>query len=217
MKFFTSALLSLLLSQTALAEDACVSNQDLMASAALIQKEGRGKGSGVLYQDNIVLTNHHVITDIPKIWVHVPRTNQQIEAEVLFSTPKPDIAVLKLKEPVAGTKKIDLARRAHKREELRLVSFPFAEKHRLGAVQARFNNMARFKSDTRLLYFNALLSDWAFAGDSGGGFYNCKGQLVGLNFGNLALKGTPEHVYAVNMRAIEDALRASGIEARIQY
>lgn len=217
MKFVISTLLSLLVSQTSLANEACVSDQELMSSAALIQKEGRGKGSGVLYQGDIVLTNHHVVTDIPKIWVHIPRTDQQIEAEVLFSTPKPDIAVLKLKEPVTDTKKVGLARRASKREELRLVSFPFAEKHRLGAVQARFNNMARFKSDTRLLYFNALLSDWAFAGDSGGGFYNCKGQLVGINFGNLALKGTPEHVYAVNMRAIEDALRASGIEARIQY
>lgn len=217
MKLLLSTILSLCISQVAVASKPCMNNQDLMASAALIQKEGRGKGSGVLYQDNIVLTNHHVIEDISKVWVHIPRTNQQIEAEVLYSTPKPDIAVLKLKEPVAESRKIDLARGAHKREELRLVSFPFAEKHRLGTVQARFNNMARFKSDTRLLYFNALLSDWAFAGDSGGGFYNCKGQLVGLNFGNLALKGTPEHVYAVNMRAIEDALRAAGIEARIQY
>jgi S1-C subfamily serine protease len=217
MKLFLGTILSLLISQTSLAKEVCMHNQDIMASAALIQKEGRGKGSGVLYQDDIVLTNHHVIEDIAKIWVHVPRTNQQVEAEVLYSTPKPDIAVLKLKTPILDTRKIDIARRAHKREELRLVSFPFAEKHRLGTVQARFNNMARFKSDTRLLYFNALLSDWAFAGDSGGGFYNCKGQLVGLNFGNLALKGTPEHVYAVNMRAIEDALRAAGIEARIQY
>lgn len=217
MKVILSTVLALFLSQVSMANEPCMAEQNLLASAALIQKEGRGKGSGVLYQDNIVITNHHVVEDIPKIWVHIPRTNQQVQAEVLFSTPKPDIAILKLEESIEGTRKVDLARRAHKREELRLVSFPFAEKHRLGAVQARFNNMARFKSDTRLLYFNALLSDWAFAGDSGGGFYNCKGQLVGINFGNLALKGTPEHVYAVNMRAIEDALRAAGIEARIQY
>ncbi len=202
---------------TAHSADSCVHEKDLLASAALIQKEGRGKGSGVVYQGDIVLTNHHVIADIPKVWVHIPRTDQVIEAEVLHATPKPDIAVLKLKEKVKDAKELHLARRAHRREELRLVSFPFAEKHRLGAVQARFNNFARFKSDSRLLYFNALLSDWGFAGDSGGGFYNCKGQLVGINFGNLALKGTPEHVYAVNMRAIEDALRAAGVEARIEY
>ncbi|MFT7433715.1 MAG: S1-C subfamily serine protease [Alphaproteobacteria bacterium] len=215
MKFITTCLAILAFTNTAQAAQTCLHDAELMSSAALILKEGNGKGSGVLYEDDIVLTNHHVIADITQIWVHIPKTNKQVQATVLYSSPKPDIAVLKLNKPVEGVKPLTLARRAIKRENLKLVSFPFGEKHRLGAVQARFNNMARFKSDTRLLYFNALLSDWAFAGDSGGPFFNCKGEIVGLNFGNLALKGTPEHVYAVNMRAIEDALNAASVKVRM--
>lgn len=215
MKLITTFLTLCAFANVAYAKQACVHNADLMANAALIQKEGRGKGSGVIYQNDIILTNHHVINDIEKIWVYLPKYDKEVEAKVIYSAPKPDIAVLQLKAPLTDAKPITLARSAIKRENLTLVSFPFGEKHRLGAIQARFNNMARFKSDTRLLYFNALLSDWAFAGDSGGPFFNCKGELAGLNFGNLALKGMPEHVYAINMRAIEDALNAAKIKVRM--
>tara|TARA_R110000868_G_scaffold218576_2_gene469385 strand:- start:306792 stop:307445 length:654 start_codon:yes stop_codon:yes gene_type:complete len=217
MKLLLTLLSFIALSGVANAKQTCVDDASIIKSAALIQKEGRGKGSGVIYQKDIVLTNHHVIADIPQIWVYFPQTDTQVEATVLYSSPKPDIAVLKLKQPQEAATELTLARKAIKRENLKLVSFPFAEKHRLGAVQARFNNMARFKSDTRLLYFNALLSDWAYAGDSGGAFFNCKGEVVGLNFGNLALKGTPEHVYGINMRAIQDALNAADVEVRMGY
>lgn len=218
MKKFLAIALCIAFTTPAWAAPSCMSDANLMASAALIQKEGRGKGSAVLYQDDIVITNHHVISDIGEnIWVYIPKIDKQIKAKVLYATPKPDLAILKLEQPVPDARKITLARGAEKRESMKLVSFPFGERHRLGAVHARFNNMARFTSDTRLLYFNALLADWAFAGDSGGGFYNCKGQLVGINFGNLALKGTPEHVYGVNMRAVQDALNTAGVEVRMSY
>ncbi|MFT7144943.1 MAG: S1-C subfamily serine protease, partial [bacterium] len=64
MKFITTCLAILAFTNTAQAAQTCLHDAELMSSAALILKEGNGKGSGVLYEDDIVLTNHHVIADI---------------------------------------------------------------------------------------------------------------------------------------------------------
>jgi len=213
--FYTFAFFGLLLSGNAVAEPAnCVSKKTLLDRAALIEQYSRGKGSAVLYESDLVLTNHHVIEDVEKPWVFIPKLQRSISATVVYSTPKPDIAILRLNEKVPNVEKLTLGRNVTPAQQLRFVSFPFGDKSRLGVTNALFNSNVRFSKDMKTLYFNAFLADWAYAGDSGGPFFNCKGDVMGLNFGNLVLQGEPEHIYGVNARALEDALKAAGLEAR---
>jgi S1-C subfamily serine protease len=219
-KFTIFSILGLVLtfsSSTAEARRACVAQPEITKHAALIEKEGKGVGSGVLYENDIVITNHHVVNTIDKIWVHIPEVDKDYSATILYKSKRPDIAILKLNEKVEGIKPLSLTRSVLKKEVLRLVSFPFGRKDLLGSTQARFNSLARLNADSRMLYMNATLADWAYGGDSGGPLFNCRGEIVGIVFGNLVTKGMPEHIYAVNFRALEDALKAAGIEARREY
>jgi serine protease Do len=214
LKTLALSLITLSTVATTAAAKECVLPKTLMERTALIESEGRGKGSGVFYDKDIVLTNEHVVRGLEHIWVYVPHMQRDYKADVIYSAIRPDIAILKLQEPVENITPLTLARKVLKKENLQLSSFPFARKDRLGTAIAKFNTFARFKSDTRLLYMNATLSDWAYGGDSGGGLFNCKGQLVGILFGNMATENLPDHIYAVNFRAIEDALKKAKLPVR---
>lgn len=61
---------------------------------SVVQVEtNRGQGSGVVYADGLILTNHHVIEDAEQVRIRTS-DGRVIETEVLGSDPRNDIAVL---------------------------------------------------------------------------------------------------------------------------
>ncbi|MEM7325334.1 MAG: trypsin-like peptidase domain-containing protein [Actinomycetota bacterium] len=61
---------------------------------SVVQVEtNRGQGSGVVYADGLILTNHHVIDDASQVRIRT-EDGRVIETEVLGSDPRNDIAVL---------------------------------------------------------------------------------------------------------------------------
>lgn len=203
---------------TAVAKN-CVPDASLKEHAVLIENaSGEGVGSGVLYQGDILLTTHTNIMRAKKGSLYIPAYDTSInQMEVLYSAPRPDLAVVKLAQPVSATEPLVLARKVLRAEPITFLSFPFNNKKRLGTARSKLNTHARFSHDTRLLYFNATLDDWAFYGDNGGSFFNCKGELVGLHFGAIHTGAKPEHIYGMNMRALEDGLKAAGVPVRREY
>lgn len=197
----------------------CVKNTELMENAVLLENsKGKGLGSGVLYQNNIILTTYSNTKKAKDLQAYIPAYDVVADnLKVLFSSPNPDIAVIGLAKDITETKPLRLARKVLRGEHMKFVSFPFNNRKRLGIANSKLNTQARFTHDTRLLYFNATLDDWAFYGDNGGIFYNCSGELVGMHFGPLHTGGKPEMIYGLNMRALEDALNAAGVPARRQY
>lgn len=57
-----------------------------------------GVGSGFILEDNVIVTNHHVIEGGGKITVYSPNSSEKFEAEVVYSDPVVDLAVIKLKD-----------------------------------------------------------------------------------------------------------------------
>ena len=197
----------------------CISPSRIKQNAALLEStEGRGLGTGVLYQDDILITTYSNTQKAKNLQAYIPAyDNVSHNLKVLYAHPRPDIAIMKLAEPVSDTIPLTLARKVLRAEPMRFLSFPFNNRKRLGTAGTRLNTLARFTDDTRLLYFSATLDDWAFYGDNGGIFFNCKGELVGLNFGMINEGKKPELIYGLNMRAIEDALNAAGVPVRREY
>lgn len=214
--YFFIALFYFLLVQPVLAEKFtdCVDKNELMHQAVLIQKQGYGKGSGILYNPTTVLTNKHVIEDINKVWVYIPRLQESISATVLYSLSPPDIAVLKLAKEVPETHFLEVEDKVNKGQELILISMPFGKPHLLDAVNGTYNYPVKLKGAPKgkSENMNITLSDWAFSGDSGGAYFTCDGLLAGIHFGNQGHKNKPSNAFAVNGYGILQALKKAGIE-----
>ena len=196
----------------------CIGSSELMRAGVLIENgRGKGLGSGVLYDKNIIITSASAIDDSTALQVFLPRINKAISATILYANKKPNLAILKISEEQDYAEPLTLARTLLKGEHLKFVSFPFSERQRLGVADAQMHTLARFKSASRLEYFNAFLKDWGFYGDQGGVLFNCRGEITGVHLGPLSLQQNPEHIYAVHVRAIADALKQAGIKVRRAY
>lgn len=57
-----------------------------------------GMGTGFIVKENVIVTNHHVISEPGKIYVYSPNSQTKYEAEVIFKDEIADLAVLKLKD-----------------------------------------------------------------------------------------------------------------------
>jgi S1-C subfamily serine protease len=203
----------LLVPYIAIAEG-CVDKQELKNQAVLIQKQGHGKGSGILYNPTTVLTNKHVIEDIEKVWVYVPRLQKSISATVLYSLSPPDIAVLHLAEEIPETHFLEVEDTLTKGQNLILVSMPFGKPHLLDTVIGNYNHPVKLQGalEGKSENMNISLSDWAFAGDSGGAYFTCEGLLAGIHFGNQGHKNKPNNAFAVNGLGIIKALKKADIQ-----
>ena len=212
----TSFILSTVLSVQAAQ---CIKDTEIKQSIILLEDtRGNGLGSGVLYDDDIIITTYSNTKKSRDLQAYIAAYDRvESDLKVLYSAPSPDLAIIQMATAVSNTKPLTLARKVIRGESMKFASFPFGNRKRLGTANSKMNTHARFTHDTRLLYFNAILDDWAFYGDNGGTFFNCLGELVGIHFGPLHTGGKPDYIYGVNMRAIEDALNAAGIRARRQY
>lgn len=192
----------------------CVPDNDLMHQSVLIQKQGHGKGSGILYRPSVVLTNKHVVEDIEKVWIYIPRLQQSVSATVLYQQSPPDIAVLQLAEDISDTRSLEVQEKLEKGQELRLVGMPFAKPHLLNVVSGVYNYPVKMQHSTsgKPENMNITLSDWAYAGDSGGAYFTCEGELAGIHFGNQGHKNKPKNAFAVNGFGVNQALKKAGIE-----
>lgn len=57
-----------------------------------------GSGSGFILEDNMIVTNHHVIQGTGKLHVYSPNSEKKYEAQVVYKDEISDIAVLRLRD-----------------------------------------------------------------------------------------------------------------------
>ena len=212
MKYLT--LLSILIFSPSLWASECVSNNTLKERMVLIEKYSRGKGSGVLYGGTTVLTNRHVIEDIEIPWVWIPTLQKSIRADVIYQAAplEADFAILKLRERVPSTSIIPLSSNPEKGEELRTAGFPFGQKHKLSTIAGKYQQRAKTKGMTHPDAMLTLLDeDQTYSGDSGGGIFNCAGELSGIHFGNQAHIGKPRNSFGVHISAVKRILKEHNI------
>jgi serine protease Do len=174
-----------------------------------------GQGAGfIIHPSGYALTNHHVIERAATIKVTVGTDTQEIDAEVLGSDKRTDVALIKLKSPRTDWPVIPLG----DSDALAVGDFvvaignPFGldQTVSLGILSARGRRDVSPSSRNGLYDF--LQTDAAInPGNSGGPLLNLRGEAVGMNTAvNAAAQGIGFAIPVNMVKAMIDDLRREG-------
>ncbi|MFW1678437.1 DegQ family serine endoprotease [Pontibacter sp. JAM-7] len=135
-------------------------------------------GSGfIISSDGYLLTNHHVVADAEKVIVRLS-DRRELEAEVVGSDERSDIALLKIDAADLPVVKLGSSAELEVGEWVLAIGSPFGFDHSVtaGIVSAKQRALAR---ET---YVPFIQTDVAInPGNSGGPLFNLAGEVVGIN------------------------------------
>lgn len=142
------------------------------------RQKAKSLGSGfIISRDGYMITNHHVVKDAATIIVRL-QDRRELEAKVIGSDKRSDIALLKLDGNDLPTVKIGSSADLEVGEWVVAIGSPFGFDHSVtaGIVSAKGRSLP---SDS---YVPFIQTDVAInPGNSGGPLFNMKGEVVGVN------------------------------------
>ena len=167
----------------ALAADTAALADRLRASTVEVSTRGRGNGSGVIWRDGLIITNHHVAqTDAPEV---VLADGRSFPATVTARDPERDLAALKVSAIGLPVAEIGDS------SELRAGHLVLAMGHPLGVKNALTLGILHAVAGGPGGSSRWIRADLTLApGNSGGPMVNAQGQVIGINSmiaGGLAL------------------------------
>ena len=143
-----------------------------------VPKETSSLGSGfIISKDGYVLTNHHVVKGADEIIVKLS-DRRELEAELIGSDPRTDIALLKLDANELPVVKIGSTEKLQVGEWVLAIGTPFGFEQSVtaGIVSAKGRSLP---GDN---YVPFIQTDVAInPGNSGGPLFNMDGEVVGIN------------------------------------
>jgi len=135
-------------------------------------------GSGfIISDDGYVLTNHHVVDGATKVMVRL-NDRRELEAEVIGSDKRSDVALLKVDAVDLPTLSMGSSDALEVGEWVLAIGSPFGFDHSVtaGIVSAKERSL---EGDT---YVPFIQTDVAInPGNSGGPLFNLDGEVVGIN------------------------------------
>lgn len=141
-------------------------------------REARSLGSGfIISKDGYVVTNHHVIQDADEIIVRL-QDRRELEAELIGSDQRSDIALLKINGSNLPAVKIGSDENLKVGEWVLAIGSPFGFEYSVtaGIVSAKGRSLPRDN------YVPFIQTDVAInPGNSGGPLFNMDGEVVGVN------------------------------------
>ncbi len=141
-------------------------------------REQASMGSGfIVSSDGYILTNNHVIDGADEIIVRLS-DRRELEAEVIGTDPRTDMAVLKVEADDLPTASIGRSEDLKVGEWVFAIGSPFGFDHSVtaGIVSAKGRSLPRES------YVPFIQTDVAInPGNSGGPLFNMKGEVVGVN------------------------------------
>ncbi|MEE9395896.1 MAG: DegQ family serine endoprotease [Methylococcales bacterium] len=141
-------------------------------------RETKSLGSGfIISKDGYVLTNHHVVKDADEIIIRL-QDRRQLEAELVGSDERSDIALLKVEAIDLPVVKLGSADALKVGEWVVAIGSPFGFDHTVtaGIVSAKGRSLPRDN------YVPFIQTDVAInPGNSGGPLFNMEGEVVGIN------------------------------------
>ena len=152
------------------------------------RKQGGG-GSGVIVSSKgLVLTNNHVVANASDIKVSL-HDGRELEATVVGTDPKTDLAVLKLKGKLGNLKAIEIGDSSRIRlgEVVLAIGNPFGvgQTVTMGIISAKGRQNLGIVDYEDFIQTDAAINP----GNSGGALVNLKGQLIGINTAILSKSG----------------------------
>lgn len=157
----------------------------------IVERPGGGDsfGAGVVYDDlGTILTVHHVVEDSTRIVVLLP-DGYTVKAHVVASDPVADFALIRMDAPARGivTPAVFETGPSKPGEKVWSLGNPFGTSRFGGEVSISHGvlsaaNRSYYNEDTGRLYLGALQHDAPTnPGNSGGGLFNSRGRLIGIN------------------------------------
>lgn len=171
--------------------------QQSLARISYVSPNGDSRGSGVVINQEYVLTCHHIIREKPggkfSIIISTGKESRNLGAEVIKINPEKDLMLLKLSEPVPW-KTTSPAK-----------EFKWGERIYFGGYSALPLPKIRIGFATKRsqgIYLHPI-----YFGDSGGGVFNKKQKLMGIIYLTYEIGGIPSLVgYAIPLEDIREFL-----------
>lgn len=167
----------------------------------------RGIGSGVIIDaaEGLIITNHHVIDNADEIFVTL-EDRREIEAELVGSDKKTDIAVLKIK--AKNLTSLDFAPNSQTKvgDYVIAVGNPFGLSSTVtsGIVSALGRDNARGGNYADFIQTDASINP----GNSGGALVNSKGELIGINTAIVSRSGGNNGIgFAVPVKMVRSVMK----------
>jgi serine protease Do len=142
------------------------------------EQQVRGLGSGVIVsEDGYVLTNNHVVQGADQVQVHLQK--RELEAQVIGTDPKSDLAVLKVDAENLPYLTFGDSDQLKVGEWVAAIGTPFSLEQSLtvGIVSAKGRNRVGVADYEDFIQTDAAINH----GNSGGALVNLDGELVGIN------------------------------------
>lgn len=163
-------------------------------------------GSGVIVdaRKGYIITNHHVVDNAGEIYVKL-EDRRELEAELVGSDPKTDIAVLKVKAsglvdvPFADSRSVKVG------DYTIAIGNPFGLGHTVtqGIVSAKGREFRGGSNYEDFIQTDASINP----GNSGGALVNSKGELIGINSAIMSRSGGNNGIgFAVPARMAESVM-----------
>ena len=179
------------------------------------QRYGQSLGSGVIVStDGYILTNNHVVKSAKEIRVTLT-DGREIEAKLVGSDPKSDLAVLKFVDRVPNLRAI----RFGNSDSLRLAEFVIAIGNPFGVGQTVTMGIvsAKGRGVGVAQYEDFIQTDAAInPGNSGGALINLRGELIGINTAILSKTGGYQGIgFAIPSKMVEPIMRSLINDGRV--
>jgi serine protease Do len=144
------------------------------------RRKGLALGSGfIMSADGYIVTNHHVIDNADKIVVKLS-DRRELEAKLIGSDERSDLALLKVEATNLPTVKLGSSQKLKVGEWVLAIGSPFGFDHSVtaGIVSAKGRSLPDGNSN----YIPFIQTDVAInPGNSGGPLFNLQGEVVGVN------------------------------------
>lgn len=181
-------------------------------------RSGGGSGSGFAVDRRHILTNAHVIDGASKVSVVSDRVT--LPAEVVFSDPHNDIAMLRVTEDLEAAAQFRDGLDIHLGEDIIVLGFPLQGLLGSGpqVTSGNVSSLCGMGNDTSVLQFTAPIA----SGNSGGPILDSAGLVIGIVHSSLNTDrireggGVAENVnFGAKGVAIRTFLSTSNIEPAI--
>ncbi|MDK2823852.1 MAG: serine protease Do [Clostridia bacterium] len=179
--------------------------------------EERGSGSGVIIDSRgYIVTNYHVIEGASEVIVSLA-DGRKIEAEIVGSDPRTDLAVLKINAKNLPVAILGDSTKIRTGELVVAIGNPlgieFARSVTVGVVSAKDRTLTIGDRQFKLIQTDAAINP----GNSGGALVNGQGHVIGINSAKLVIKGVEGMGFAIpisDAKPIIDELIKKGYVSR---
>ncbi|KJS87010.1 MAG: hypothetical protein JM58_05735 [Peptococcaceae bacterium BICA1-8] len=179
--------------------------------------EERGSGSGVIIDDRgYIVTNYHVIEKASEILISLA-DGRKIEAELVGSDPRTDLAVLKVNAKDLPVAVLGDSTKIKTGELVVAIGNPlgieFARSVTVGVVSATDRTLTIGDRQFSLIQTDAAINP----GNSGGALVNSQGHVIGINSAKLVISGVEGMGFAIpisDAKPIIDELISKGYVSR---